>query len=172
MSCTITLSKCEMRNALEMHELGISRTITMDMYIYVSQNLYIYRYLYQHDVDIHINSFIRLCYGVALVSRIDKMIGLFCQEPYKRGNILQKRPIIKSILLTVATPYVQSLCQKAHCRNVMYIHYVEMHSKCTTVRKISKISSRFMYKHYVYIYIYIYIYVYHRIYMNIDIVLA
>jgi len=29
----------------------------------------------------------------------------FAKEPYKRGNILQKRPIILPILLTVATPY-------------------------------------------------------------------
>jgi len=29
----------------------------------------------------------------------------FWKEPYKRDNILQKRPIILSILLTVATPY-------------------------------------------------------------------
>ena len=33
------------------------------------------------------------------------------KEPYKRDNILQKRPIISSILLTVATPYAVSL----HC---------------------------------------------------------
>ena len=45
-------------------------------------------------------------YGVASVSRIDKMIGLFCKKPYKRDYILQKRPTILSILLTVATPYV------------------------------------------------------------------
>jgi len=30
----------------------------------------------------------------------------FAKEPYKRDNILQKRPIISSILLTVATPYL------------------------------------------------------------------
>jgi len=29
----------------------------------------------------------------------------FAKEPYKRANILQKRPIILSILLTVATLY-------------------------------------------------------------------
>ena len=29
----------------------------------------------------------------------------FAKEPYKRDNILQKRHIIFSILLTVATPY-------------------------------------------------------------------
>ena len=28
----------------------------------------------------------------------------FAKEPYKRDNILQKRPILLSILLTVATP--------------------------------------------------------------------
>jgi len=39
------------------------------------------------------------------VSRIDKSIGLFAKEPYKRDDILQKRTIILSILLTVATPY-------------------------------------------------------------------
>jgi len=44
-------------------------------------------------------------YGVASVSRIDKIVGLFCKGPYNRDNILQKRPIILSILLTVATPY-------------------------------------------------------------------
>ena len=44
-------------------------------------------------------------YGEALVSRIDKNIGLFCKKKaYKREDILQKRPIILSILLTVATP--------------------------------------------------------------------
>ena len=31
----------------------------------------------------------------------------FAKEPYKRDDILQKRPIILSILLTVATPYVE-----------------------------------------------------------------
>jgi len=44
-------------------------------------------------------------YGLASASRIDKIIGLFAKEPYKRDNILQKRPVILSILLTVATPY-------------------------------------------------------------------
>ena len=29
----------------------------------------------------------------------------FAKEPYKRGDILQKKSIILSILLTVATPY-------------------------------------------------------------------
>ena len=29
----------------------------------------------------------------------------FAKEPYKRDNILQKRPVIWSILLTLATPY-------------------------------------------------------------------
>ena len=48
-----------------------------------------------------------LLYGVASVSRIDKITGLFCKEPYERDNILQKRHIIFSILLTVATPYLR-----------------------------------------------------------------
>jgi len=32
----------------------------------------------------------------------------FSKEPYKRDNILQKRPIIVSILLTVANPIMAS----------------------------------------------------------------
>jgi len=40
-----------------------------------------------------------------------RLVGLmklqvsFAKEPYKRDDIMQKRPIILSILLTVATPY-------------------------------------------------------------------
>ena len=43
-------------------------------------------------------------YGVATISRLLKMIGLFGKEPYKRDDILQKRPIIWRSLLIVATP--------------------------------------------------------------------
>ena len=35
-----------------------------------------------------------------------KLLVSFAKEPYKRDNILQKRPIILSILLTIATPYL------------------------------------------------------------------
>jgi len=38
-----------------------------------------------------------------------KLYVSFAKEPYKRDDILQKRPIILLILLTVATPYVH-LC--------------------------------------------------------------
>jgi len=34
------------------------------------------------------------------------LLVLFAKEPYKRDDILQKRPIILSSLLTVATPYL------------------------------------------------------------------
>jgi len=42
--------------------------------------------------------------GVATISRLLKIIGLFAKEPYKRDNVLQKRPIILRSLLIVATP--------------------------------------------------------------------
>jgi len=46
-----------------------------------------------------------LClYKVALVRRIDKIYVSFSKEPYERDNILQKRHVNLSILLTVATP--------------------------------------------------------------------
>jgi len=38
-----------------------------------------------------------------------KLCVSFAKEPYKRDDILQKRPIISSILLTVATPYMDEL---------------------------------------------------------------
>jgi len=34
---------------------------------------------------------ISMHYGVASVSRIDKIVGLFAKEPYKKDNVLQKR---------------------------------------------------------------------------------
>jgi len=37
-----------------------------------------------------------------------KLSVSFTKEPYKRDNILQKRPLILSILLNVATPHPQS----------------------------------------------------------------
>ena len=46
-------------------------------------------------------------YGVAMTSRLHKIIGLFGllpKEPYKRDDILQKRGIILRSLLIVATP--------------------------------------------------------------------
>jgi len=39
-------------------------------------------------------------YGVATISRLLKIGGLFCKEPYKRDFILQKRPIIARSLHT------------------------------------------------------------------------
>jgi len=42
---------------------------------------------------------LRLVGSIKLISRIDKI------EPYKRDHILHKRPMILSILLTVATPW-------------------------------------------------------------------
>jgi len=43
---------------------------------------------------------------VATISRIDKIIGLFCRIPSLSRALLQKRPIILSILLTKAIPYL------------------------------------------------------------------
>ena len=43
-------------------------------------------------------------YRVATISRLLKIIGLFCKEPHKRDYILQKRRTIFRKLLIVATP--------------------------------------------------------------------
>jgi len=45
-------------------------------------------------------------YGVALYSRLLKIIGLFCKRDLKKHDILQKRPMILRSLLIAATPYL------------------------------------------------------------------
>ena len=61
----------------------------------------------------------------------------FAKKPYKRDDILQKRPIILKSLLIVATPYIQvdaCVCISVQLYQCIYI--------------------------YIYIYVYIYIYIY------------
>ena len=45
-------------------------------------------------------------YGVAMISRLLKIVGLFCKRALYRDYILQKSPIILKSLLIVATPYL------------------------------------------------------------------
>jgi len=47
----------------------------------------------------------RLGYGVATLVGSLKLHVSFAKEPYKRGYILQKRPVILRSLLIGATPY-------------------------------------------------------------------
>ena len=63
------------------------------------------------QTNTHTHTHIGICilwqmdrYGVASVGRLLKIIGSFAKEPYKRDDILQKRPIILRHLLIVATP--------------------------------------------------------------------
>jgi len=67
-------------------------------------------------------------YGVAMVSRIDKILGLFCRISSLLWGPFAKRPIILSILLTKATPYVTELLKSVislfdQCR---YVRLVDM----------------------------------------------
>ena len=65
-------------------------------------------------------------YGVDLVSRIDWIQVSFAKEPYKRDAIVQKKPIILWIVLTVATPYCVSssreLIRMHICSMYMYVY--------------------------------------------------
>ena len=73
-------------------------------HIYVSIHVQCYisqcELLYHRDFQIPRKSI----YGVASVSRIDKLQVSFVKEPHKRDYILYKRRVILSILLTIATP--------------------------------------------------------------------
>jgi len=59
--------------------------------------------------------FVCICMGwLWLVGSMKSQVS-FAKEPHKRDNILQKRPLILSILLTVATPYVYPNPQRDLC---------------------------------------------------------
>jgi len=73
------------------------------------------------ETEVYTYVHVNYAYGVALVSRIDKIVGLFCKRDQRRNDILQKRPIILSILLTVATPYV-SAGDECHTFTQMNVH--------------------------------------------------
>jgi len=79
----------------------------------------------------------------------------FAKETYKRDDILQKRPIILSILLTVATPYViyiarvKETCHKYECGM----------SALATLRRVPLgVMSYAWRKHVTYVHMYTYIY--------------
>jgi len=85
---------------------------------------YAHIYLITHITHRHI------LYGVSTVSRIDKIIGLFCRiSSLFYTAFLQKRLIIVSILLTKATPYY-----------ILYIHILRMlaNGQLPTVTVISR----------------------------------
>ena len=52
-----------------------------------------------------------------------KLYVSFAKEPYKRNYVLQKRPIILSILLIVATPYSQVETKLDSTRNMTHYFY-------------------------------------------------
>ena len=68
--------------------------LLFDSDIYFIQIPMSFRYLYYADMG-----------WLWLVGSMKLQVS-FAKEPYKRDYILQKRPIILSILLTVATPYL------------------------------------------------------------------
>jgi len=88
-----------------MYPLYIHSCIYAIVYPYICPSIYFHRQRFRvrHPADSALDA--SFMYGVATLSRIDKIVGLFAKETYKRDDILQKRPIILSILLTVATPY-------------------------------------------------------------------
>ena len=103
--------------------------INIYVYTYIQIHAYMYEYIY---IYIHICRYVCICHYIYLLLHIFTThkslfwwyflgwlstigwLGLvgsiklwvsFAKEPYKRDAILQKRPIILSILMTVATPY-------------------------------------------------------------------
>jgi len=89
---------------------------------------------------------------IQLVGSIKSYIS-FAQEPYKRDDILQKRHIISSILLTVATPYLYKYrpfyiysprILGNLCTYILYIYKFSISLRMSeSERASSRISSRF-----------------------------
>jgi len=80
------------------------------IYIYIRHihvNVFIYIYSYVHIAEIDVNTDMTADRGLRwlwLVGSLKLQVS-FAKEPYKRDDILQKRPTILSSLLTVATAY-------------------------------------------------------------------
>ena len=74
-------------------------------------------------------------FGVATISRLLQIIGLFAEESYKIDYILQKRPIILRSLLIVATP---NLPLPARCPT----QHTAIYSNCPSRRTATQYSAR------------------------------
>ena len=102
-----------------------------------------------------------MCYAVATISRLLKVIGLFCKRALLKRLYSAKRPIILRSLLIVATPYVYTgtywyvymharLCL---CRCVCVYVYMNI-NVCTCMCECIHVHI------WIYIYAYIYIYIF------------
>jgi len=101
---------------------------------------------------------------VATVSKIDKITGLFCKISSLLRSLLQKRPIILSILLTVATRYMHLsymyMCC-VYCRHAladMGISYAYMSRPPYPAAADCECIYIYIHERTVNVYIYIYIY--------------
>ena len=86
------------------------------LYIYIQIYITVYRYTL-HEIIWHMG-------WLRLVGSLKLQVS-FAKEPYKRDDILQKRPIILRSLLNVATPYdlMQGATQRLHmCYKNIYIY--------------------------------------------------
>jgi len=114
------LSKCIMTWLCTIHVCvyDIHTDIYICIHIRICTYVYTYIYVYMYPYSY---------YGVATISRSLKITGLFCKEPCKRDDFLQKRRIILWSLLIVATPYIHtSIYTNSSCalyiRACMCIH--------------------------------------------------
>ena len=81
-----------------------------------------------------------------------KLQVFFAKDTYKRDYILQKRPIILSILLTAATPYVYVLTpSNATRRSTTYTHAQKWVQKSFIKHRISCIEYRVSSHHVMYV---------------------
>jgi len=89
-----------------------------------SFNMYEHYTTYMHEyVCLLYNMYESYMGWLRLVGSIELEVS-FAKEPYRRDDILQKRPIILSILLTVATPWYASILHYTHARGACaYEHY-------------------------------------------------
>ena len=76
---------------------------------------------YENKVKIMSDSIkirITIPYGVATISRLLKMMGLFCRISTLLWALLQKRPILVRSLRIEATPYAAEDCNKVHFNTI------------------------------------------------------
>jgi len=113
-------------------------------------------------------------YGVATISTLRKIIGLFCTGPYKRDDILQKRPKILRSLLIVATPYVfwksasserRRKKKKEKIITRLAFEKCDQFTKCRMAIQMTFFFCWLYIQTYVYMYVYIQIKIWKKIYI-------
>jgi len=120
----IWISICDMN--MSIHPLLSAHTYHIDISIPDVQH----SYSYVMNMSIHLLLSVHMCHidmgWLRLVGSLELKVS-FSKEPYKKDDILQKRPIILRSLLVVATPYEHPYGAKIYMSICVYVYTPYIH---------------------------------------------